>query len=737
MPRRPDRGAVLLGVALVVGALTVVGALVFDRVALADRIYPGTRFLGQPVGGLTLPEARALVPRRAQPLLAQPVVLRAGDQTWTLPAGALGFELDLEATVQRLWGVGRDGLLPFQWRDRLLGVLGGVDRAPIFRLSQTQARSALERLARTFDQAPVEGEVTIQPDGRLSRRLPAAGRRLEIEASLARLAQPLPNLPSGPVDLVVQIVPPATDPAALARLTETLERRLARPLVVRAGDQTWTLTAGDLARLLTVDLTTGQVLVEEKALADWLAARAAAFDRPAVEARLVVGETVVLQPEQAGRQIDRPAALQALRSALRGEAGEIALPVQTLRPPVTAAMLQVAFDRAQRLVAGDLRLTYGDRSWTLPRAALLAALQITGSGPATQVGLRREALAERLAPIRQAVDQPARDARFRFQNGRVEVVAPEQEGRSVDVAATVEQIERALLAGRTEVPLVVRVTSPTFTAADRARIDIREPIMDAATSFAGSVPARAHNIRLAASRLDGVVVPPGGVFSFNTALGPTTLDAGYQIGWGITLANEEVRTVPSVAGGICQVATTLFHAVFWAGLEIVERYPHLYWIPRYGLPPRGLKGLDATVDEEYGLDFRFRNTTGHWLAIEARTEGTTLRFVLYGTRPDWEVQVEGPIITDVVPADPTVVEQPDPSRPVGERLQIEAAQDGFVSTIIRTVRRNGQVLSRTVIRSAYHPARNVVLVGTKPVTPTPTPAPRATPVPTPTPAARS
>ncbi len=251
--------------------------------------------------------------------------------------------------------------------------------------------------------------------------------------------------------------------------------------MVRAGDQTWTLTSGDLARLLTVDLTTGQVLVDEKALADWLAARAAAFDRPAVEARLVVGETVALQPGQTGRQIDRPAALQALRSALRGEAGEISLPVQTLSPPVTAAMLQAAFDRARQLTAGDLRLTYGDRSWTLPRAALLAALQITGSGPATQVGLKREALAERLAPIRQAIDQPARDARFRFQNGRVEVVAPEQEGRSVDVAATVEQIERALLAGRTEVPLVVRAASSRST-----RHWDRPPLTPATRSAGGS-----------------------------------------------------------------------------------------------------------------------------------------------------------------------------------------------------------------------------------------------------------
>ncbi|HEX2173620.1 MAG TPA: VanW family protein, partial [Dehalococcoidia bacterium] len=76
------------------------------------------------------------------------------------------------------------------------------------------------------------------------------------------------------------------------------------------------------------------------------------------------------------------------------------------------------------------------------------------------------------------------------------------------------------------------------------------------TSYAGSIPARAHNVELATKRLDGVMVPPGGIFSFNKALGPSTLDAGFQIGYGITLSNDRPRTVPSVAGGICQVATT-------------------------------------------------------------------------------------------------------------------------------------------------------------------------------------
>ena len=60
-----------------------------------------------------------------------------------------------------------------------------------------------------------------------------------------------------------------------------------------------------------------------------------------------------------------------------------------------------------------------------------------------------------------------------------------------------------------------------------------------------------------------------------------------------------MKTVPSVAGGICQVATTLFHTVFWSGYQIEERNYHLYWIPSY--TSRGVEGLDATVDEEAGL----------------------------------------------------------------------------------------------------------------------------------------
>ena len=98
-----------------------------------------------------------------------------------------------------------------------------------------------------------------------------------------------------------------------------------------------------------------------------------------------------------------------------------------------------------------------------------------------------------------------------------------------------------------------KVTRPAVPMEDRQKLGIKELIESARTPFAGSVQAKQDNISLASQRLNGVVVPPGGLFSFNQALGPTTLDAGFKTGWGITTSGGGVKTVPSVAGGICQV----------------------------------------------------------------------------------------------------------------------------------------------------------------------------------------
>jgi hypothetical protein len=210
-----------------------------------------------------------------------------------------------------------------------------------------------------------------------------------------------------------------------------------------------------------------------------------------------------------------------------------------------------------------------------------------------------------------------------------------------------------------------------------------------------------------------VVVPPNGTFSFNEELGSTSLDAGFKIGWGITTgAGGNVRTVPSVAGGICQVATTLFHAVFWSGYQIEERNWHLYWIQSY--TSKGVVGLDATVDEEAGLDFQFINPTPHHLLIQSWVDdGLNVNFALYGTKPDWVVKVDPSEKTDVVEAEADSISiEEEPTLPEGNRLQVERAGDGFVVTNVRHVQQKGEEERTLRLVSRYRPSRNVVLLGT-------------------------
>src|SRR6185437_12252395 len=189
--------------------------------------------------------------------------------------------------------------------------------------------------------------------------------------------------------------------------------------------------------------------------------------------------------------------------------------------------------------------------------------------------------------------QEAQDARFSLSGGVLTPIRESRPGRALDQTAATQALGAQILAGATSVDLPVTTVPPAISTDDASKLYVGDLIDESTTTFVGSIPEKAHNIGLAASRLNGVVVPPGATFSFNKEVGPTTLEAGFQWGFGLTTgAQGGVHTVPSVAGGICQVATTLFQPVFWGGYQLEERYWHLYWIPAY--TSRDVVGLDAT-----------------------------------------------------------------------------------------------------------------------------------------------
>ncbi|MQY04234.1 VanW family protein [Actinomadura macrotermitis] len=147
-----------------------------------------------------------------------------------------------------------------------------------------------------------------------------------------------------------------------------------------------------------------------------------------------------------------------------------------------------------------------------------------------------------------------------------------------------------------------------------------EPIGTYTTHFKPGEP-RVRNIVLAARALDGRVVKAGGKFSFNDVVGPRSKRRGYVPAPSILGA----RLVDDLGGGICQVSTTLFNAVFEAGMQIRRSRAHTLWMPEY---PRGREAAVAYP----GLDFVWRNDTAKPVTIRAELTATTLTVSLWGER---------------------------------------------------------------------------------------------------------
>jgi vancomycin resistance protein YoaR len=240
---------------------------------------------------------------------------------------------------------------------------------------------------------------------------------------------------------------------------------------------------------------------------------------------------------------------------------------------------------------------------------------------------------------------------------------------------------------------------------------LKQVIQERSTSFVGSIPERANNIGLALSHLNGSLVPAGGTFSFNRAIGPTTRAAGFQ--WGFAYSTDSKGTsqvVPSVGGGICQVATTLFQPVFLSGYQIEERHWHMFVMNHYAY--NGYVGLDATVSPDDGLDFKFTNNTDSPLLILAGTQGQTAHISLVGTPPNWTVKVAPETVTKVVQPAPGIVRSSSPAFARGRQIVLEEAQAGLTAYETRQVIYPDGLVRTLHLSSSYQPAQTSILVGT-------------------------
>lgn len=223
------------------------------------------------------------------------------------------------------------------------------------------------------------------------------------------------------------------------------------------------------------------------------------------------------------------------------------------------------------------------------------------------------------------------------------------------------------------------------------------------TYFDPSQYARANNLKIALDYLNGKVIMPGEVFSYNDAIGDTTVAKGYQP--AATFMGG--KTVNEVGGGICQTTSTLYNVALMANLEIVERHQH-------GLPVGYVQpSRDATVYSP-NLDFKFKNTRSNPIKIVTSfSSGGNLNVSLYGIKEAEEYEVE--LISQYLSTIPFSTKYIyDPNMEQGKQVVVTNGVNGYTSQCFIRKKLNGVQVSYDLLsKDTYNPQQQVVRVGTK------------------------
>ena len=442
---------------------------------------------------------------------------------------------------------------------------------------------------------------------------------------------------------------------------------------------------------------------------------AQAVYQPTQDAQLTYDETVTpegspsanIQIKEAknGLELDKTALKKEVENYLVSGQYQNQLPKREVLPKINTQHMEKAKKALEKTLTSPIKLKFAGNIWVLDTKQLLVLLDLTSD---ENLLLDKEKTYSYLDKIASEINQEVQEGLFEFNPKEIRVTAfrPSWEGRKLDIEKTYDMIEATLTNKQTAtITLPVNIIQPKIQTEDVNSLGIKELLGRGISHFTGSIQNRIYNIGLAASRINGILIPPQETFSFNEKVGDISSASGYKQAYVI----KEGRTVLDDGGGVCQDSTTLFRAVLNAGLPVVQRVAHAYRVGYYeqGFPP----GLDATVFAP-SVDFKFTNDTKHHILIQAYTVGTTLYVDLYGTSDGRVASLTKSTVTNQTPPPPEL-RQDDPNLPKGEVKQVDFPAWGATVNFSRTVKRGGETLIQETFKSNYKAWQAVYLVGTK------------------------
>jgi len=358
------------------------------------------------------------------------------------------------------------------------------------------------------------------------------------------------------------------------------------------------------------------VTVDETELGDAVESLAKRVSEPAVEGRITFrkGQADPRFPE-VGQELHRAGAVAAITEAfLADNSGEVvSLELEEVAPEVSEEKVREAMDEfANPAMSAPVILVLDNRNVVVRPEAYSKALSMKAEDGSLVPQVNKKKLMAAVRPAMKDVALSPKPATVRLVNGRPRVV-PGKNGVTFDPDEVADQFLDLVVQPDKKRTLEVEtvVERPDFTSKDARELQIKE-VVSSFTTYFPHADYRNTNLGRAAELVNGTVLEPGETFSLNGTVGERTEENGFTEGYIISdgVYKEDF------GGGVSQVATTLFNAAFFAGLEDVEHKPHSFYIDRYPI------GREATV--VWGaLDLKFKNDTPHGVLVESWIKPST------------------------------------------------------------------------------------------------------------------
>lgn len=325
----------------------------------------------------------------------------------------------------------------------------------------------------------------------------------------------------------------------------------------------------------------------------------------------------------------------------------------------------------------------------------------------TQFTYNKDVIASFSSGIAKELDKNPVDAKIKINNGNINIT-PDVKGYKVDTADLEKQINDKLAEGIQEnivVQAKAETVEPKITKEALSKIDGK--ISSYNTSFSSSAASRAHNVSLAASSINGKVLMPGEIFSYNETVGEISKARGYQD--APVFVGDKVEQ--GVGGGICQVSSTLYVAAMMANLRSVVRTNH-------SMPVSYLKvGMDATVVSG-AIDYKFKNNYDFPIYVESYTANKNLIINIYGSKEGMGGK-RYELISDIVKVnEPNIKTVEDPNLEEGKTEWEKKPVTGYVAkSYLVTYQDNKEIKRESVATDTYRTIDGILRKGTKKVTP--------------------